>query len=301
MAIVNVNGVDLYFETTGSGERIVLTHGSWTDATNWAAVVGALAERFQVVTWDRRGHTRSQTGKGPGSLSEDAADLAALIEHLGEPPVHAVGNSYGGSIVLTLLTTRPDLIATAAVHEPPLFALLEGTVDPTLADSLAAADASVATLIEAGDHRGAAEYFVDNVALGAGSWEQLPEPFRAVLVHNAPTYLDEIRDPKGSSIDAMALAQTTVPVLLTRGTESPVLFSAVIAELAVLIPTARVEVLTGAGHIPQVTHPDYWVASFMAFHEDITDAKTTQQDNLRWSRAPAIDNKEPLHGIQTRR
>ena len=299
MANVDVNGVDLFFETTGSGERVVLTHGSWTDATNWAAVVGALAERFQVVTWDRRGHTRSQTGTGPGSLSEDAADLAALIEHLGEPPVHLVGNSYGGSIVLTLLTTRPDLIASAAVHEPPLFALLEGTVDTAIVDSLAAGErrlGSVARLIEAGDHRRAAEYFVDNVALGASSWEQLPEPFRAVLVHNAPTYLDEIRDPTGSSIDAMALAQTTVPVLLTRGTESPALFPAVIAELAVLIPTARVEVLAGAGHIPQVTHPDDWVASLMAFHDYITDAKTTHQDDLWWSGAVAMD-KEPLHGI----
>jgi pimeloyl-ACP methyl ester carboxylesterase len=126
MANVNVNGVDLFFETTGSGERMVLTHGSWTNGTSWAAVVAALAERFQVVTWDRRGHTRSQPGKGPGSLSEDAADLAALIEHLSESPVHVVGNSYGGSIVLTLLTTRPDLIATAAVHEPPLLACLTG-------------------------------------------------------------------------------------------------------------------------------------------------------------------------------
>ena len=277
MAKINVNGVDLFFETTGSGELIVLTHGSWTNSSSWTAVVAALAEQFQVVTWDRRGHTRSQTGRGPGSISEDAADLAALIEHLSESPVHVVGNSYGGSIVLTLLTTRPDLIATAAVHEPPLFGLLEGTVDPTISGGLAAVErhlVSVATLIEAGDHRGAAEYFVDNVALGAGSWVQLPEPFRAMLVHNATTYLDEIRDPKGSSIDEMALAQTTKPVLLTRGTESPALFPAVIAELAVLIPTARVEVLTGAGHIPQVTHPDYWLASLMAFHDDITGAKT---------------------------
>ena len=124
------------------------------------------------------------------------------------------------------------------------------------------------------------------MALGPGSWAQLPEPFRAVLVHNAATYLDETRDPKGLSIDAMALAQTTKPVLLTHGTESPALFPAIIAELAVLVPTARVEVLTEAGHIPQATHPDNWVTSLMAFQDDITDAKTAHQDDLRWPGAP---------------
>lgn len=115
----------------------------------------------------RRGHSRSRAGDHPGSLGEDADDLATLIEHLGGPPVHLVGNSYGASVVLTLLATRPDLVVTAAVHEPPLFALLESTKDPRVADALASVQqriGSVASLIESGDDRGAAEHFVDNVA-----------------------------------------------------------------------------------------------------------------------------------------
>jgi pimeloyl-ACP methyl ester carboxylesterase len=272
MATANLNGVELYYETTGAGERIVLTHGSWTDATGWAPVVSGLAEQFEVVTWDRRGHSRSQTGDGPGSLGEDAADLAALIEHLGGAPVHLVGNSYGASIVLTLVTRRPDLIATAAAHEPPLFALLEGSADQVIADTMAGLDrqlGSVAALIETGNHRDAAQYFIENVAIGPGSWEQLPEPLRAVLAANASTYLDELLDPTMLSIDAAALAATTVPLLLTHGTESPVLFPAVIGELAILVPAARVDVLAGAGHIPHATHPDDWIATLMAFqHRD---------------------------------
>ena len=42
-----------------------------------------------------------------------------------------------------------------------------------------------------------------------------------------------------------------------------------IAELAILVPAARVEVLTGAGHIPHATHPDQWVATLLAFHESL--------------------------------
>jgi pimeloyl-ACP methyl ester carboxylesterase len=275
MATANVNGVELYYEVTGTGPRLVLTHGSWTDGSGWAPSVPRLAERFEVVTWDRRGHSRSEDGDGSGSRAEDAADLAGLIEHLDGSMVHVVGNSYGGIVTLTLMIDRPDLVASAAVHEPPLFSLLEGTLDHRLADALTAVEQpleSVATLIEAGRHRAAAEHFVDNVALGPGWWAQLPESFQAVLEHNAGTYLDELHDPTALSIDTAALAATAVPLLLTYGTTSPKLFPAVIDDLALLVPAARVEVIDGAGHIPHATHPDPWTATLLAFHDQLNHA-----------------------------
>jgi pimeloyl-ACP methyl ester carboxylesterase len=265
-----INGVELYYEVTGAGDCLVLTHGSWTDGTGWAPAVGLLAERYRVVVWDRRGHSRSQAGGGPGSRAEDAADLAGLIEQVGSEPVHVAGNSYGANITLTMLTERPDLVASAAVHEPPLFGLLEGTRNQALASELSAVDADFAVvrnLIGSGSHRDAAQYFIEHVALGPGTWDQLPAAFRAVLEGNAPTYLDELADETALSLDAAALATTTVPLLLTHGTESPDLFPAVISELAELVPAARVEILEGAGHIPHATHPQNWVAHLVAFHD----------------------------------
>ena len=231
-----------------------------------------MTERFEVVTWDRRGHSRSQGGDHPGSRDEDAADLAALIEHLGGAPVHVVGNSYGSIVVLTLVARRPELVASAVVHEPPLLNLLEGTTDPAIAEALARVDrgfGAVLALIETGAHQAAAEYFVDQVALGPGSWARLPESFRAVLEANAPTFLDERRDPTSGSIDAAALARTSVPLMFTYGTEGPQWYRAIIAELARLVPAARVVVISGAGHIPHATHPDRWVATLLAFHQTI--------------------------------
>lgn len=272
MPTVNVNGAQLYFETTGAGERLVLVHGSWGDARNWSAVVPALAERFEVVTWDRRGHSRSDAGTGPGSLAGDAADLAGLIEHLGGPPAHVVGSSYGASVTLTLVAARPDLVASAAVHEPPLFALLEGTQDAAVAGALsanAAGIAAVTKLLEAGDAEGAARHFVDTVAFGPGAWDRFPEAQRATFVSNASTYLDECRDPGGLSIDGAALSKTKVPLMFSSGTGSPPLFPAVVRELAVLVPAAHVEVLAGAGHVPHVSHPVAWVANLFDFHDGL--------------------------------
>jgi pimeloyl-ACP methyl ester carboxylesterase len=270
MATSTINGVELYYEITGTGDFLVLTHGSWTDGTSWGPAVNALAERYRVVVWDRRGHSRSQAGDGPGSRAGDAADLAGLIEQVSGEPVHIAGNSYGANVTLTLLTERPELVATAAVHEPPLFGLLEGTRDQALADELSVLDADLAVvsnLISLGNHRDAAEYFIEHVALGPGTWDGLAEAFREVLEVNAPTYLDELADETALLIDAAALATTRVPLLLTYGTESPELFPAVITELAQLVPAARVEVLEGAGHIPHATHPENWVARLVAFHD----------------------------------
>jgi pimeloyl-ACP methyl ester carboxylesterase len=159
------------------------------------------------------------------------------------------------------------------VHEPPLVNLLEGTTHPAIASILAGVDReleAVLALIETGAHPAAAEYFVDQVAMGPGSWARLPGAFQAVLVANAPTFLDECRDPTSGSIDAAALARTTVPLMFTYGTESPRLYRAIIDELTRLVPAARVEVITGAGHIPHATHPDRWVATLHAFHQTIT-------------------------------
>ncbi len=270
MSVAMVNGVSVYYEVAGSGEWLVLTHGSWTDASGWAQVVARLSERYRVLVWDRRGHSRSKAGEGRGSQAEDAADLAALIERVSDGPVHAVGSSYGANVTLTLVAERPDLVASAAAHEPPVFGLLEGTRDRGLVEDLAAVEGElsvVGQLISSGDHRGAAEHFVEHVALGPGSWSQLPAAFRSVLEGNAATFLDELADETSLAIDTAALAVTDVPLLLTHGTDSPRLFPAVVARLAEVLPRARVEVLVGSGHVPHVTHPDAWTAGLVTFHQ----------------------------------
>ena len=126
MAKVQANGVDLYYDHTGDGEPLILVHGSWGDHNNWAGVTPLLSPSFQVITYDRRGHSLSDSGRGQGSFAEDASDLEALIEQLGFAPAHVVGNSGGAAIALRLAARRPDLFRTLTVHEPPLLGILEG-------------------------------------------------------------------------------------------------------------------------------------------------------------------------------
>ena len=253
-----VNGVELHVERRGEGPRVVLVHGSWGDASNWAAMVDGLAEDYEVVTYDRRGHTRSGDGPGPGSRVQDAEDLAALVADLGPEPAHVVGNSFGGAITLTLIAARPEVVASAAVHEPPLFGLLEGLDDPAVSAHLAVtleAEEQVRRLLVEGRHEEAAHHFVDHVAFGPGAWERLPAGRRAMFIDNAATYLDELEDPDALTIDAAALAATTVPLGLSVGTVSPPTLVAATHEVARLVDHAELVVLDGAGHVPQQSHP----------------------------------------------
>jgi hypothetical protein len=91
-------------------------------------------------------------------------------------------------------------------------------------------------------------------------WDRLGETDRATFVQNAPTWLDEARDPAGLWLDAATLAASDVPLLLTHGTESPPAFGAVTDKLKLLAPGVQAQPFDGAGHAPQRTHPEAHVA-----------------------------------------
>lgn len=267
MSTITVNGTQLYYELSGdSGVPMVLVHGSWGDHHNWDAVVPTLARTYRVLAYDRRGHSRSARPSSQGSLHEDAADLAALIEALGMAPAHVVGNSGGAAVSLTLAGERPELFRSLVVHEPPLFGVLAD--DPAFRTPLHAFGervAAVVDLLRAGDHEGGARQFVETIAFGPGAWQTIPESNRRTLIANAPTFLDEMQDPEWASIDLTALRRYTRPALLSRGEQSPPLFPAVVVRLARSLPHASQHLFTGAGHVPHLTVPDRYVEVVTAF------------------------------------
>lgn len=267
MAMAKVNGVRLFYELNGAGEvPLVLVHGSWDSHNDWDLVVPRLAGSFRVLTYDRRGHSKSERPTGQGSVHEDVADLAALIEHLGLAPAWVVGNSFGASISLRLAGERPELFRGLIGHEPPLFSLLAG--DPALAPMLGEVNQRIGAVVEriaAGDHAGAAEQFVETVALGPGTWTQMPREFQQTLIENAPTFLDEANDPEQLGFEIEWIRGFSKPALLTLGDKSPPTFAPVVAKLAGALPRVDVVTFAGAGHIPHATHPDAYVESIGAF------------------------------------
>ena len=266
MPSTRINGIELYWEMSGqAGDPLVLVHGSWGDHTGWNPIIPTLANSFRVFTYDRRGHSRSERLPTQGSVREDVSDLAALIEHLDLAPAHILGNSFGGSIVLGLAAERPDLFRSVLVHEPPLFALLKDSAAQNALHTQQERIRVVIELLERGQLESGARQFMETIALGPGVWEQLPDEFRQRTIFNAPTFLDESRDPDALAIDLQRLADFSPSVLLTQGDQSEPFFPLVLDEIARALPQAQRRTLAGVGHVPQLSHPEEYIEVVMSF------------------------------------
>jgi pimeloyl-ACP methyl ester carboxylesterase len=266
LSVTRVNGVELYYELSGSGAPLVLVHGSWGDHHNWDPVVSSLAESFQVVTYDRRGHSQSERPAGQGSVFEDADDLAALIEELDLSPAHVAGNSFGAVVVLRAATRHPGIFRSLIAHEPPLFPLLAGTeLEPAL-EEVQRRIGAVVGLLERGDDESAARLFADTIAFGPDAWDsQLTPEMREVFIENAPTFLDEVRDLDALQMDLDALAAFEKPGLLTSGTESAPFFGPVVDMVASRLPRADRVTIDGADHVPHISVPERFVELITGF------------------------------------
>ena len=250
---MRVNGVELHVEPPiGDGEPLVLVHGGWTDHSTWATLVLPLAGSFRVVTYDRRGHSRSERGAGPAPRRQDEDDLAAIVEALGLGPAHLVGSSYGAAISLALAGRRPELVRSVVAHEPPLLGLVEVPAVEALMrsvqDQLAAGD------IEAGTRR-----FFEEVVLGPGAWEMIPERLRHAAMGNAQTFIDLREDPHWAALDVDAVSRFPGRLVVTRGAASPPWLEHVTTSVAALLGR-RSRMIPGAGHSPHLTHPEAFAA-----------------------------------------
>lgn len=255
-----VNGTTLAYDIAGEGQALVLVHGSWAVRQSWVFVVPGLTPFFRVVSYDRRGHGESDAQPEAGTIHDDVADIAALIDVLDIAPAHVVANSYGACIALRLGVEHPDLVARMVCHEPPLLGVLEGSPDgKRLADEVWATFGEVRRRLERGDNADGAQYCIENVGPGPGTWAQLPPDVQNIFVQNAPTFLGELRDSDSFQVRLDLLKHLAAPVLLTQGDQSRAFFAPITEVLAGTLPNSRRHLMPGAGHNPQMTHSDDYV------------------------------------------
>src|SRR6266496_3177398 len=127
MSTLNVPGAKLYYEASGEGPLLITIPGAAGTGEVFRPLVGPLAERYQVVIYDRRGFSRSELD-GPQDydhrLDTDADDVRRWIEELTDKPAIVFGNSSGAIVALEVLIRYPERVDTVVAHEPPLVNLL---------------------------------------------------------------------------------------------------------------------------------------------------------------------------------
>ena len=116
MPMLTANGETIHYEKEGSGPVVVLIHGIGGSAAMWKEQIGALKDRYTLVTFDCRGHGRS-SANGEVSVAAAQQDLKAVLDHLGVGVCHLVGLSMGGPIALGFIMQWPAMVRSLVLAD----------------------------------------------------------------------------------------------------------------------------------------------------------------------------------------
>jgi len=109
--VPSADGVPLYFRTAGHGEpAVVLVHCWGCSSDEWNGVLPSLAADHRVVALDLAGHGRSGKGRQEWTVPAFAADIRAVMDHLGVGKAILVGHSMAGTIVVEAAVEMPDRV-----------------------------------------------------------------------------------------------------------------------------------------------------------------------------------------------
>ena len=113
MPHAQVNGINLYYEVTGSGFPLVLSHEFAGSYESWEQQVQHFARRYQVIAYNHRGYPPSDVPEEPGAYSQEllVEDLYQLLRHLGIARAYICGLSMGGGVALNFGIAHPEMAA----------------------------------------------------------------------------------------------------------------------------------------------------------------------------------------------
>jgi pimeloyl-ACP methyl ester carboxylesterase len=237
---------EIYYESRGNGPALLLISGAGGDAGFFSTAADALSDCFTVITYDRRGNSRSSRDEtSTMSIAQEAEDAKALIDTCTDGKALVFGNSAGAIIALQLAATHPESAIAVIAHEPPIINLVR-------------ADHPAATFLRHvsqvghrdGPAAGASTFLGD---LRPGIDRDWPADLRGRFDKNLSYFIkNEYDSIIGFTPDIDALKNAPIPVVMAAGAENRGLDFASIP-LANLIGSAWTE-LPG-GHLSFLERP----------------------------------------------
>jgi 3-oxoadipate enol-lactonase len=111
MAFHHVNGLSLYYEMAGAGERLLSISGTGGDLRQKPGVAdGLVGQAFEVLSYDQRGLGQSSVPRWPYAMADFADDAAALLDAAGWEDCLVLGISFGGMVAQELAIRHPERV-----------------------------------------------------------------------------------------------------------------------------------------------------------------------------------------------
>jgi 3-oxoadipate enol-lactonase len=115
MATVHANGIDIYYERSGEGPRLLFLNGSGSTLATSALVIKPFTQHFDTAAHDQRGLGLTSIPPGPYEMADYARDAAALLDHLQWDSCRMVGVSFGGMVAQEFAVTWPERVERLAL------------------------------------------------------------------------------------------------------------------------------------------------------------------------------------------
>lgn len=257
------DGEQIYFEVTGEGPPVILSHGLGGNHAIWYQQVADLAFDFQVVTWDQRGFGQSTNRGGKAGPEAFARDLGELMDHLGLERAHLVGQSMGGWTVMGFALDHPERVRTLTLADT-----IGGIFTPAIREAY---DAFIRSVLSGqgdpahlGNHPALGKQLAEKDLAQAFLYRQIsgagPSPPRGI-----PPQL------RTTAFDHEALQGLDLPVLFIVGRNDPIFPVPSIREAANLVPGSRVVEIPESGHSPYFERPEAWNRTYRTFLREVQE------------------------------
>jgi pimeloyl-ACP methyl ester carboxylesterase len=122
---VTTEGDEIYYEVRGQGQPLLMISGGSVDAGYYSFAADILSDKYQVITYDRRGNSRSSRNDPQNfEISQQARDAVAVLRAVGHESAFVFGNSGGAIIALEMAKSQNQAVKAIVAHEPPLIRVL---------------------------------------------------------------------------------------------------------------------------------------------------------------------------------
>jgi pimeloyl-ACP methyl ester carboxylesterase len=251
----SVDGVRTYYRVQGQGPALVLVHGLGLSHLTWAAITDALAEHFTVYVLDLPGFGYSDKPPGYASARQEAAFVDRFLATLGIERATVIGHSMGGAVALWLAAEYPARIervvlvnATEIGDAAAVFRLI---AQPILGELLLKTTTPATMRLLLADPYVRKEVVTPELARQYARFAWTPGA-RQALIEHARSY-----DADRAALRPR-LAQVMVPALIIWTESDPYFPVSVARDLLSVLPTARLEIIPDAGHLPQEERPTHF-------------------------------------------